>query len=744
MTINPNWNRIPTDLRDRAQWCYTWPGDPDPRAHKAPRAAGNVLASSTDPSTWTTFETACQRAAEVGGDIGYIITADDPFACIDLDVKENTTPEQMQRFQSIVDHFASYSELSRSGKGMHVWVLANIGAGCKREGVEVYSQERFIICTGNVYRDAPIEDRQDMLANMVTQMRGEHATVECIADEPETETDESLIERAMRAANGEKFNALCKGDWQALGYTSQSDADMALISILAFWSKNNAQVRRIFRMTELGKRDKAKRDDYLNRTLAPIRARQAQERQRAEAMKPQMENFNATMDDMLERTRMLKDDGGNEEAFVPPTLELGEMFKQLVYVGTSGSHIAFRNRPWISMPITDMRRFLIHNKTEVINEDGSTEEVPTFDLWVNSGKRDSVHGITFDPSQGALCKSSIDGVKIESLNLWRKRPYLPIDNAEQRALRFLEHVEYLIPVQAEREHFLDWCAHIEQKPGDLPHHHFLMITPTQGIGRNSLFKILSRVFEGYTALDFDLMQCLDTGYNNRMSRKLLIVVNEIQEGGQWKKSQVLKSMVTDETRLINPKYGHQRVEKNCARWVLLSNHENAIPLDDKDRRWCVVRNPDEPKPADYYRRLNMLADDVLFIAGVREYLRRRDISKFEPGARGWMNDAKATVIAATRSIEVERAHELVQSREWELVPSDWLFERIYGVAPDNEDRETNRRWQKLGSYVKSAGIVPLKPFMWSRTKYKIWAVLNTQAWQQADVSAIARRIGLTS
>lgn len=117
------------------------------------------------------FATACRLATEWRGLIGFVLSANDPFACIDLDVKDDTTAEDMERFKSIVTTFNSYSELSRSGRGMHIWVRGNIGPGCKRGGVEVYSQERFIICTGSVYIDAPVEDRQELLANMVTQMR---------------------------------------------------------------------------------------------------------------------------------------------------------------------------------------------------------------------------------------------------------------------------------------------------------------------------------------------------------------------------------------------------------------------------------------------------------------------------------------------------------------------------------------------------------------------------------------------
>ena len=63
------------------------------------------------------------------------------------------------------------------------------------------------------------------------------------------------------------------GTYTAMGYGSQSEADMALLSIIAFYTRDNDQVRRIFRCTGLGKRDKATKDNrYLNTALRKLRA----------------------------------------------------------------------------------------------------------------------------------------------------------------------------------------------------------------------------------------------------------------------------------------------------------------------------------------------------------------------------------------------------------------------------------------------------------------------------------------
>jgi P4 family phage/plasmid primase-like protien len=56
-----------------------------------------------------------------------------------------------------------------------------------------------------------------------------------------------LIERATKAKNGEKFARLFAGKWEG-EYGSQSEADLALCSRLAFWTgKNAAQIDSLFR-----------------------------------------------------------------------------------------------------------------------------------------------------------------------------------------------------------------------------------------------------------------------------------------------------------------------------------------------------------------------------------------------------------------------------------------------------------------------------------------------------------------
>lgn len=297
------WSRIPPDLRELPQWVLAG-------ADKVPLATdanGKLHAvSSTRPSEWMSFERALAAAlaykdlvtthvtkegvtvTRTGLDLGFVLQASDPFTCIDLDVKDATThpdkPElwsttdDFDRYLKIVSTMNSYTELSRSGKGIHVWVRANIGRGHRRDNVEIYSQERYIICTGNVYLDRPIEDREQLVQNTIAQMRPIKSEKDFeLVELPALVDDWYIFEIAATAANRDKFWKLWNGQWED-EFKSQSEADLALMSMFTFYSDSNEQCRALFRASKLGQREKARKNNtYLNYTLKLIRQRQALE-----------------------------------------------------------------------------------------------------------------------------------------------------------------------------------------------------------------------------------------------------------------------------------------------------------------------------------------------------------------------------------------------------------------------------------------------------------------------------------
>jgi primase-polymerase (primpol)-like protein len=237
---------------------------------KVPFTPEGTPASVSDPNTWTDFQTALQAYEQGRFDgIGFVLTPEAGIVCVDIDHAKNGTdwtPEAM----AMVRLLDTYTEVSPSGEGLHLWALGRLPEGRRRRnGVEMYDSRRFVTITGNHLPDTPadLQERTAELAELHRRIFGETTTLKVTASVDLS--DAELIQRAMGAKDGAKFRALWNGDTS--GYPSQSEADLALCRLLAFWCGNDpARIERLFSQSALGQREKWQtRADYRHRPSRP-------------------------------------------------------------------------------------------------------------------------------------------------------------------------------------------------------------------------------------------------------------------------------------------------------------------------------------------------------------------------------------------------------------------------------------------------------------------------------------------
>jgi primase-polymerase (primpol)-like protein len=108
---------IPPELRQLPQWVvHTQKVPYDPRSGE--------LASTTDPSTWGTFEDAVNALRHGGFDgLGYVFAADADIVGIDIDgCRDPVTGEVAEWARQEIAKLNSFTEISLSGRGLHVFV----------------------------------------------------------------------------------------------------------------------------------------------------------------------------------------------------------------------------------------------------------------------------------------------------------------------------------------------------------------------------------------------------------------------------------------------------------------------------------------------------------------------------------------------------------------------------------------------------------------------------------------------
>lgn len=259
-----NYQNIPFEMRQYRQWVLWKFEEVNGKNTKVPYSTSGLLASVNNPQSWTSFDNVLANVHNYNG-IGFVLTQNDPYSFIDLDHTDNKTEFEKQQ-QIYANFIETYAELSPSGKGLHIIAKGRLQQGRRRGSVEMYSNQRFMTMTGNVYNNRQIVDYQSKLDTLFA-MLGKADKVIQLVDEKQHYSDEELYEIAYNAENGQKFYDLYHGHWRD-HYSSQSEADHALINILSYYSRNQAQIKRMFLASTLGARDKAKRDDYVNKMIA--------------------------------------------------------------------------------------------------------------------------------------------------------------------------------------------------------------------------------------------------------------------------------------------------------------------------------------------------------------------------------------------------------------------------------------------------------------------------------------------
>jgi primase-polymerase (primpol)-like protein len=97
-----------------------------------PYQVGHRRASSTEPSTWATFEAVTnewRRVPNWYAGPGFVFSPDDPFCGIDLDDSLDAEGNPKPWARGILERFSdTYMEISPSGAGLKIWVRGAVPA----------------------------------------------------------------------------------------------------------------------------------------------------------------------------------------------------------------------------------------------------------------------------------------------------------------------------------------------------------------------------------------------------------------------------------------------------------------------------------------------------------------------------------------------------------------------------------------------------------------------------------------
>lgn len=228
---------IPTELQNLKQWCcykLVEQKNTDKLSKLPINPETKKGAKSNDPSTWVDYDTALLYADEYDG-VGFFFTP--PYVGVDID---SVNLEKIDtKTLEIINTLDSYTEISVSGKGLHIIVRGSIPGGvCRKGTLEMYQEARFFAMTGNILKGCPDEvyDRQQELEKIYKKYM----------EQPKIIVDYGIQDKRIVNFNdllkvkNEKFRKLFSGQFEE--YPSQSEADLAFCSMVAYFTDGNAEL----------------------------------------------------------------------------------------------------------------------------------------------------------------------------------------------------------------------------------------------------------------------------------------------------------------------------------------------------------------------------------------------------------------------------------------------------------------------------------------------------------------------
>ena len=283
-----NKNGIPEELKRLNNWvCWGKTGIQDGKKKMPWNPETGTAAKAGVSDTWTSFEKAAaavDRGQYAG--VGFEFSPETGITGIDFDHCMNPKtgeiiPETLEWLQQL----GSYTERSQSGTGFHVFVKGKLSPGVRNKfqlpewgvgfdgtvdehgkpsvpGIEIYNERRYFALTGNQFsNDNVIVAAQEALDGLFTYLS---QLYEKKSKQPRTVSsqpaplpaaspalsDAEIVERAGRAKNGAIFSQLYNGDTSRYN-GDHSRADQALCNILAYYTRDPAQIDAIFRCSGL-------------------------------------------------------------------------------------------------------------------------------------------------------------------------------------------------------------------------------------------------------------------------------------------------------------------------------------------------------------------------------------------------------------------------------------------------------------------------------------------------------------
>jgi len=268
---------------------------------------------------------------------------------------------------------------------------------------------------------------------------------------------------------------------------------------------------------------------------------------------------------------------------------------------------------------------------------------------------------------------------LDYVNVYQKHDVVPTaaasPEAEAAVKRIVDHAHFLTSEPTEAELLLDFLAYVYQNPGKRVRWAILLFG-IQGNGKSFWVELMKGLL-GHNAGEV-AGTTVSQRFTGWAANKLFIGIEEIRVPSESKYAVMdkLKPFISNSEVNIEKKGQDDRVVPNFASYMLLTNHDDALPLDDDDRRYCVIETQPRTKaniPEQHYF-------DALFsvldhhIEAVAHYFASRPVDpKFNPDGRAPETSGKQRMMQESKSGPRLAVEEAIVEFNCDIINDDFVY-----------------------------------------------------------------------
>lgn len=307
-----------------------------------------------------------------------------------------------------------------------------------------------------------------------------------------------------------------------------------------------------------------------------------------------------------------------------------------------------------------------------------------------------------------------------------QHPELLVPNAQEKeVLKFLWS-RILDPVI--RDWLAKFFAHMIQKPGVKIRSAPLLVSAETGTGKNTIMRVLPEILFGSKYVRTMSGDVLGGQFNGPLGSTWWLYLEELQAGtnkaDRTRVTNKLKGWVTDDALEIHMKGKEPFEIRNRIQPGATSNFDNALALDNNDRRWAIAEMVGEPLTAAesneiYGFLLGPRAPGVL-----RHVFLNTDIAGFDPAARAPGSVAKQAMVNANLGTWESQLIDLMVSRISPFDRDIFTLQDVLASLPKGSVSSTTQ----LGRLLRQK---PFRcaPLLRGRDDKRYWAWTNIALWE---------------